>query len=59
MYSLSNLGRVDIEYISSITGEDYKTIIGALKGLSIRTRKLGASASIKAGKPLRNICPAT
>lgn len=26
MYSLSNLGRVDIEYISSITGEDYKTI---------------------------------
>lgn len=32
MYSLSNLGRVDIEYISSITGEDYKTIICALKG---------------------------
>ena len=32
IYSLSNLGRVDIEYISSITGEDYKTIIGALKG---------------------------
>ena len=30
IYSLSNLGRVDIEYISSITGEDYKTIIGAL-----------------------------
>ena len=32
IYSLANLGRVDIEYISSITGEDYKTIIGALKG---------------------------
>lgn len=32
IYSLSNLGRVDIEYISSITGENYKTIIGALKG---------------------------
>lgn len=32
IYSLSNLGRVDIEYISSITGEDYKTIIGTLKG---------------------------
>lgn len=32
VYSLSNLGRVDIEYISSITGEDYKTVIGALKG---------------------------
>ena len=32
IFSLSNLGRVDIEYISSITGEDYKTIIGALKG---------------------------
>lgn len=32
IYSLSNLGRVDIEYISSITGEDYKTIICALKG---------------------------
>lgn len=32
IYSLSNLGRVDIEYISSVTGEDYKTIIGALKG---------------------------
>ena len=25
--SLSNLARVDIEYISSITGEDYKTVI--------------------------------
>lgn len=32
VYSLSNLGRVDIEYISSVTGEDYKTVIGALKG---------------------------
>lgn len=32
VYSLSNLGRVDIEYISSITGENYKTVIGALKG---------------------------
>lgn len=32
IFSLSNLGRVDIEYISSITGEDYKTIIGTLKG---------------------------
>lgn len=32
IFSLSNLGRVDIEYISSITGEVYKTIIGALKG---------------------------
>ena len=30
--SLSNLGRVDIEYISSITGEDCKTVICALKG---------------------------
>ena len=30
--SLSNLGRVDIEYISSITGEDYKTVICALRG---------------------------
>lgn len=30
--SLSNLGKVDIEYISAITGEDMKTIIGALKG---------------------------
>ena len=30
IYSLSNLGRVDIEYISSVTGEDYKKIIGAL-----------------------------
>lgn len=32
IYSLSNLGRVDIEYISAITGDDYKTVIGALKG---------------------------
>lgn len=32
VYSLSNLGCVDIEYISSITGENYKTVIGALKG---------------------------
>lgn len=30
--SLANLARVDIEYISSITGEDYKTVICALKG---------------------------
>lgn len=30
--SLSNLGCVDIEYISSVTGEDCKTIICALKG---------------------------
>ena len=32
IYSLSNLGKVDIEYMSSITGEDYKTIISTLKG---------------------------
>lgn len=30
--SLTALGRVDIEYISSITGEDYKTCINSLKG---------------------------
>lgn len=30
--SLSNLGKVDIEYISSVTGEDYKTVICTLKG---------------------------
>ncbi len=30
--SLSNLGRVDIEYISSVTGADLKTVICALKG---------------------------
>lgn len=30
--SLSNLGRVDIEYISAITGQDLKTVICALKG---------------------------
>ena len=30
--SLTTLGRVDIEYISSITGADYKTVILALKG---------------------------
>lgn len=30
--SLTTLGRVDIEYISSVTGEDYKTVIGTLKG---------------------------
>lgn len=30
--SLSNLGYVDIEYISSITGESYKDVICALKG---------------------------
>ncbi len=30
--SLSNLGRVDIEYIASVTGEDVKTVILALKG---------------------------
>lgn len=32
VYSLSNLGKVDIEYISFITGEDYKTVISSLKG---------------------------
>ena len=30
--SLTALGRVDIEYISSICGSDYKTVICALKG---------------------------
>lgn len=30
--SLNTLGRVDIEYISSVTGLDCKTVIGALKG---------------------------
>ncbi len=30
--SLTTLGCVDIEYISSITGEDYKTVISTLKG---------------------------
>ena len=30
--SLTNLGRVDIEYISSITGADLKTVILTLKG---------------------------
>lgn len=30
--SLTTLGKVDIEYMSSITGEDYKTIISTLKG---------------------------
>lgn len=29
---LATLGRVDIEYISSVTGEDYKAVICALKG---------------------------
>ena len=29
---LSNLGRVDIEYISAITGENYKNVIRTLKG---------------------------
>lgn len=30
--SLSNLGRVDIEYIASVTGEDCKTVITTLQG---------------------------
>ena len=30
--SLSNLGRVDIEYISSVTGAEYKEVIEALRG---------------------------
>ncbi|MBQ7500533.1 MAG: DEAD/DEAH box helicase family protein [Clostridia bacterium] len=30
--SLTTLGKVDIEYISSVTGADYKTVIGTLKG---------------------------
>lgn len=30
--SLTELGRVDIEYISSITAQSYKTVISALKG---------------------------
>lgn len=30
--SLTNLGRVDIEYISSVTGADLKTVITTLKG---------------------------
>lgn len=31
--SLNNLGRVDIEYISAITGEDCLTVISTLKGV--------------------------
>ena len=30
--SLTTLGKVAIEFISSITGADYKTVIGTLKG---------------------------
>ena len=30
--SLTELGRVDIEYIASVTAQSYKTVIGALKG---------------------------
>ena len=30
--SLSTLGKVDIEYIASITGKEYKEVIGELKG---------------------------
>ncbi len=30
--SLTNLGRVDIEYIAQITGEDYRTVITELRG---------------------------
>lgn len=30
--SLNTLGKVDIEYMSSITGEEYKTVISTLKG---------------------------
>ena len=30
--SLTTLGCVDIEYIASVTGEDYKTVINTLKG---------------------------
>jgi len=30
--SLTTLGKVDIEYMASITGQDYKTVISALKG---------------------------
>ena len=30
--SLNTLGRVDIEYISSVTGANYKTVISTLKG---------------------------
>lgn len=30
--SLNTLGKVDVEYISSVTGADYKTVISTLKG---------------------------
>lgn len=30
--SLTTLGKVDIEFIASVTGNDYKTVINALKG---------------------------
>ena len=32
IYSLSNLGKVDIEYISAITGLEYKDVITSLRG---------------------------
>ena len=32
LLSLTNLGKVDIEYIAAVTGEEYKTVISELKG---------------------------
>ena len=57
--SLTNLGRVDIEYISTITGADLKSIILTLKGSIYQNPETWNECFTKAGKLRRNISPVT
>lgn len=56
--SLSNLGRVDVEYISAITGSDYKTVICALKGSIYQNPNTWGECFLRDGRQRRNTSPA-
>lgn len=52
---LNTFGRVDIEYIASVTGQDYKTVIEKLQGSIYQNPENGMSVSTRGGKPQKNI----
>ena len=56
--SLTNLGRVDIEYISSVTGADLKTVIQTLKGSIYQNPATWNECFYRGGRRLRNTYPA-
>lgn len=53
--SLNTLGKVDIEYMSSITGMEYKDVIGALRGSIYQNPQTWDECFTRAGRPPTNI----